>query len=170
MDNRLKVATDASIDRWNKRTGLAAVTENGHCLLVPIDQALTTSQAEYLALRYAQKVFGGNQQRLLLYTDSQDAERTITSGKAITFPPGVKIPHSQFDLAEVQWVRGHNGHPLNTAADRAARVARQYTVRNAENTRKALHKALAHLPEKGGKRNITTCGVPSVWSPSVSAS
>lgn len=163
MDKPLQVATDASIDVGRQRTGLAAVTENGHCLLVPIDEALTTSQAEYLALRYAQKVFGGNQQRLLLYTDSQDAERRFTSGNGIEFPPTVKNPQVHFDLAEVQWVRGHNGHPLNTAADKAARVARQYTVRTAENTRKALRKALAHLPEKGGKRNVIACGVPSVW-------
>ena len=77
-------------------------------------------------------------ERLIVRTDSRSALYSLTrdigvtrarhSNAAENLVRSIKQSAHRMESVEYGWVKGHDGHPLNDAADRLARLARQTAV------------------------------------------
>lgn len=130
----LEVGTDASLGRYNRGSvaGIAAVDNHGH--YVSRDHEVHRGdvvEAELAAIALALKHFRFRR-KMHIFTDSQSAVALIEGTRA---PRTRAISALLAEIAErsagrgidVLWVRGHNGFPLNEAADRLAMARRRST-------------------------------------------
>lgn len=123
---RLMVATDASVGTGRSSAGLACVDEHGRQFTWRL-RSRNVLYCELRAIKLAVEHFSGP---LQILTDSRASVGLITN-PAHRARPRVQavveqIRHLIADRdVSIEWVRGHDGHPLNEAADRLAMAARR---------------------------------------------
>jgi ribonuclease HI len=129
----LVVATDGSAKGtalgWGWAAGNGQTGSGGGALVRRIEGADAPLVAELRGIEAAIRAIPGR--RLHLLVDSRGARAWVQrwlDGSQATPCPGVadlkELVYSQRRRLEIEWVRGHNGHSLNEAADRLARKAR----------------------------------------------
>lgn len=125
----LVVATDASVGLGRKSAGLGCVDEHGR----QVTGRLRSRNVLYCELRAIQLALEHFRGPLRILSDSLDAVRRINEpypnprpGRVTTLADTIRAVLQQRG-SSVEWVRGHNGHPLNEAADRLAMAARRAT-------------------------------------------
>jgi ribonuclease HI len=130
--NELVVATDASVNRdAPHRNGYAWLASDGTFGIGPAKHTDTNVCELYAILNMLNNVPRTENMRILV--DSQVALQTIKFGTSEIS----KLPPVAGEIAEqiraklngyrnvtLEWVKSHNGHPLNEGADRLARNAR----------------------------------------------
>ncbi|MFI6398761.1 ribonuclease HI [Rhodococcus coprophilus] len=123
----LAVATDASKARRFRGTGLGCVSEKGVHRMLMAPDARSILEGELLAIEMATTKFPDRDLHIL--TDSRLAiaclagtykGRPAVSGVVDRIHRSIQGRSVRFD-----WVRGHDGHPLNEAAHRLAVAARR---------------------------------------------
>nr|WP_246303799.1 RNase H family protein [Nocardioides thalensis] len=131
--DRIVAATDGSCSL--KAMGMAWVTAGGLYETSAVTGGPRSSLgAELLAIRMAATAFEVDQP-LLLLVDSREAIEIcrhcrLGSGGVGLRAPASTIANQLRDILRgrdirVEWVKAHNGHPLNHAADRLANAARR---------------------------------------------
>ena len=116
---RVIVAADASLYQRGVG-GAAAITDTGKWRTTPIDCPCTAS-AELVAILLAARLTKGRPATIL--SDSAHAVQLVNSTTIPRAHSTVlgKIAHAiKGRDVKVEWVRGHDGHPLNEAAHRLA--------------------------------------------------
>lgn len=122
----LQVATDASVSKRGS-AGIACVDENGRQHTMRL-HSRNTVYCELRAIRMALANFSGP---LRILSDSQSSITLITNQDSTARRSHVQALVEQIRTlmanrdVTLEWVRGHNGHPLNEAADRLAMAARR---------------------------------------------
>ena len=134
------VATDASKQIGRAGAGMAAVTADGRARMQYDPSYTDILSAELGAMRLALREYRGK--RIVIESDSQhgvDLANRMMSGdlKAIAQLMSGDLPseakralrsiarHAQNREITIRWVRGHQDHQLNLAADRLAVLARR---------------------------------------------
>lgn len=125
------VATDASVRLQRRGAGIACVDIDGRRAFEYLPDVSDVVVAELAAIELALRTFRG---ALDIRSDSMAAVQLLALG-AERRPTRRKISdrlrridHLRADRnITVEWVRGHNGDPLNECADRLARHARRST-------------------------------------------
>lgn len=118
----LVVATDASVGLGRKSAGLGCVDERGR----QVTGRLRSRNVLYCELRAIQLALEHFRGPLRILTDCLHAVQRINDPHPDPRPGRVEaLVDTIRELPEqrgssVEWVRGHNGHPLNEAADRLA--------------------------------------------------
>jgi ribonuclease HI len=138
MPDALVIATDASVHGRQSGSGTYAwVTSDGRFGYGNAKHSNVTACELYAILSMLNTVERTENLRILV--DSQAALQLIKSGvsKNSTVPlPIVKLAEqirvklNSYQNTSLEWVKGHNGHPLNDAADRIARNARLTSRQN----------------------------------------
>ena len=123
---RLMVATDASVGTGRGSAGLACVDERGREITKRL-RSRDVLYCELRAIKLAIRHFAGP---LQILTDSQSAVGLITNPNHRACPRSQALVEQIRELiaardVSIEWVRGHDGHPLNEAADRLAMAARR---------------------------------------------
>lgn len=121
------VATDASLNVAKKHGAIAWVSETGDCG-ASFSKYGSVHLAEEAAIRLAMDHYlnmkDQSYDRIIILTDSKSACNSCI--KAFPYHP----------IFEFRWVRGHNGHPLNEAANRLAISFRRcYEFKVSDNVR-----------------------------------
>jgi ribonuclease HI len=128
---RTVIATDASIVPGKAGAGMAAVASDGTIWQGRLPGTSDITWAEMNAIHGAITHHPGND--LLVLSDSQGAV-AFANGTAIPVQARMRRLAAQLQAQrdgrdiDIQWVRAHNGHPLNEAADAMARHARHGTT------------------------------------------
>ncbi|AEF42775.1 RNase H family protein [Hoyosella subflava] len=123
------VATDASLRARHKGAGIACVSTDGVAQSRFRPNTGRVDVAELLAVELALDTFPANEP-LHILMDSQTALGYVKNGSylhdhaVIEVLARVDIKRSG-RVVTFDWVRGHNGHPLNEAAHRLAVAARR---------------------------------------------
>lgn len=124
--SRLMVATDASVGLGRGSAGLACVDEHGR----QFTQRLRSRNVLYCELRAIKLALDHFAGPLRILTDSQASVGLITNAAHRAQPrtqavvDQIRALVAERDVS-VEWMRGHDGHPLNEAADRLAMAARR---------------------------------------------
>ncbi len=123
---RLLVATDASVGLGRASAGLACVDETGRQCTWQL-RSRDVLYCELRAIQLAVEHFSGP---LQILTDSRSAVSLITNPEHRSRPRVQALTerirqHMAGRDVSIEWVRGHDGHPLNEAADRLAMAARR---------------------------------------------
>ncbi|WP_142062301.1 RNase H family protein [Pseudarthrobacter sp. B4EP4b] len=125
---RTVIATDASIVPGKAGAGIAAVASDGMVWQDRLPGTCDITWAELKAIHAAITHHPGKD--LLVLSDSQGAV-AFANGTAIPAQARMRRLAAQIQALradraiEITWVRAHNGHPLNEAADAMARHARR---------------------------------------------
>ncbi|GEM_PF-1103380 len=126
--NVRQVATDASVGLASGSAAIACVAEDGHTATLRLEQRYNVTRCELRAILLALETFHGS---LRILTDSQAAVRLVTGDRQTRSAQKYSTLLARIDAAmsgrvvAIEWVRGHNGHPLNEAADRLAVATRR---------------------------------------------
>lgn len=128
-ERRLVIATDASIVPGKAGAGISAVASDGTVWQDRLPGTSDITWAEMKAIHAAISQHPGRHE-LLVLSDSKGAVAFAT-GKAIPAQARMRRLAAQIHTlragrsVEISWVRSHNGHALNEAADALARQARR---------------------------------------------
>ncbi|NLV78206.1 MAG: hypothetical protein GXY65_02465 [Rhodococcus sp.] len=123
----LVVATDASKGRNIRGTGLGCISETGARRMHMAPEARSILEGELLAIEMATTKFSDRDLHVL--TDSRLAIACLNG--SYEGRPGVSAVVDRIHRSirgrsvRFDWVRGHDGHPLNEAAHRLAVAARR---------------------------------------------
>lgn len=159
-EQKITIATDASISPTTKTICAAFVTSTGYCGLraqrrctqhVELAELLAVSMALYWISNNAPKT------PYTLLTDSESALETISRWRdgQLFLPPNLKFDTLGMAIHQLpiqvsqshgkfEWVKGHNGHPLNSVVDCLAKYGRRRA-----DTKKASYRMLKQSIENG---------------------
>lgn len=146
----LVVATDASKGKNKKTVGISAVTAEGHIRARELELK-SIFDGELAAIHLALTSFAKRAQRIEILTDSQKAVQYVHGRTTLKSEVGESLKKAMDELAtlgievSVSWVRGHNGHVLNSYADRAAVIARRCAQFGTDNKAQLLKNLRAEL-------------------------
>jgi ribonuclease HI len=123
----LRVGTDASKSR-RRGVGVGLATERGEIRARFFTRTADIVHGELQAIEFALDSYLGRP--LLIESDSLNAVRYLTersqpSNRVHAEAVARILPRLKATSSRVVWVRGHDGHDLNEAADRASRAARR---------------------------------------------
>ena len=127
-EHRLVIATDASIIPGQAGAGISAVASDGTVWQDRLPGTTDITWAEMKAIHAAITQHPGHHE-LLVLSDSK-AAIAFANGTAIPTQTRMRRLATQIGALragraiEITWVRAHNGHALNEAADALARQAR----------------------------------------------
>lgn len=127
-ERRTVIATDASIVPGKAGAGIAAVGSDGTVWQDRLPGTCDITWAELKAIHAAITHHPGK--NLLVLSDSQGAV-AFANGTAVPAQARMRRLAAQIQALridrsiEITWIRAHNGHPLNEAADAMARHARR---------------------------------------------
>lgn len=127
-ERRTVIATDASIVPGKAGAGIAAVASDGTVWQDRLPGTCDITWAELKAILAAISHHPGK--NLLVLSDNQGAV-AFANGTAIPAQKRMRRLAGQIQelctdrSIEIAWIRAHNGHPLNEAADAMARHARR---------------------------------------------
>ncbi|WP_461186545.1 RNase H family protein [Arthrobacter sp. Z4-13] len=127
-ERRTVIATDASIVPGKAGAGIAAVGSDGLVWQDRLPGTCDITWAELKAIHAAITHHPGK--NLLVLSDSQGAV-AFANGTAVPAQARMRRLAAQIQALrtdrsiEITWIRSHNGHPLNEAADAMARHARR---------------------------------------------
>jgi ribonuclease HI len=130
-ERRTVIATDASIVQGKAGAGIAAVASDGTVWQGRLPGTSDVTWAEMNAIHAAITHCPGED--VLVLSDSQGAV-AFANGTAIPAQARMRRLAAQIHAersgraVDVAWVRAHNGHPLNEAADAMARQARHAPI------------------------------------------
>jgi ribonuclease HI len=128
-ERRLVIATDASIVPGKAGAGISAVASDGTVWQDRLPGTADITWAELKAIHAAISQHPGRHE-LVVLSDSK-AAIAFATGTAIPTQARMRRVAAQIHTlcaeraVEISWVRSHNGHSLNEAADALARQARR---------------------------------------------
>lgn len=126
----VEVAADASCGPGYPGVGLACVCANGVTATRYVPEITNSLAGELAAVELALDTLPAVDW-LVVLTDSQAAVLHLSANRPRAQRPDVAAIVARIDRKRagrqvcVRWVRGHSGHPLNEAADRAALATRR---------------------------------------------
>ncbi|MFP7365233.1 RNase H family protein [Corynebacterium callunae] len=130
--------------------GISAVTAEGHIRARELELK-SILDGELAAIHLALTSFAKRAQRFEILTDPQKAVQYVQGRTRLKSEVGESLKKAMDELAtlgievSVSWVRGHNGHVLNSYADRAAVIARRCAQFGTDNKAQLLKNLRAEL-------------------------